>query len=57
MGEREKRLMELKVRLDAVHETVLHALKIHDEEAMDRAMEEQQSILEEYRTISKLQPT
>jgi hypothetical protein len=48
---REMRLIELKERIDAVHEVVLRALRAHDEPTIDRAMEEQHLLLQEYRTL------
>jgi hypothetical protein len=44
-------LTEIKARIDVVHERVLHALRAHDEEEMDRAMEEQHRLLQEYSAI------
>ena len=51
--EREQKLRELKQRLDVCHEQVIHALKNHDDDEMDRAMEQQRSILQEYAAVLK----
>lgn len=48
---REARLIELKARIDTVHEEVLRALRTQDETAMDRAMNEQHVLLQEYRLL------
>ena len=50
---REERLIELKARIDAVHEEVLRALRALDETAIDGAMEEQQVLLQEYRVVPR----
>jgi hypothetical protein len=49
--DREQRLLELKVRIDAVHEVILHALRVHDEEAIDRAMQQQHWLMTEYSAL------
>ena len=51
MNARELRLIQLKQRIDAVHEAVLRALRTQDEAAIDQAMEEQHQLLQEYRTL------
>ena len=48
---REARLHELKLRIDAVHDDVIRALKGLDDEAMDRAMEEQHALMQEYSAL------
>jgi predicted nucleic acid-binding protein len=53
MANREARLHQIKLRIDAVHEDVMRALKALDEEAMDRAMEEQHLLMQEYATLLK----
>ena len=54
--QRDKRLTELKLRLDAVHEIVIHALKAQDDTAIDRVFEQQRQIVEEYNALLKQQP-
>ena len=49
----ETRLHELKVRLDAVHDTIIRALKRHDEDALDRALQEQQRLMREYTELAR----
>jgi hypothetical protein len=51
---RERRLRELKVHIDEVHENVMRALRSMDDEAMNRAMEQQHALLQEYSALLKL---
>jgi hypothetical protein len=50
---REARLHELKLRIDSVHDDVIRALKALDEEAMDRAMEQQHALMQEYAALRR----
>jgi hypothetical protein len=47
------RLHEIKLKIDAVHEDVIVALRRLDEKAMDRAMEEQHALMQEYTALLK----
>lgn len=51
MATREDRLHQLKLRIDAVHEDVIRALKSLDDDAMDRAMEEQHELMQQYSAL------
>ena len=58
--QREKRLTELKARIDTVHEILLHAIRKLDEAAIDKAMDQQHQLMQEYTALRKLaspQPT
>ena len=50
---RERRLRELKAHIDEVHENVMRALRSMDDEAMNRAMEQQRTLLQEYTALLK----
>ena len=49
----EKRLLELKTRLDAIDDAVIHALRGHDDLAIERAMEQQSVLLRRYTELLK----
>lgn len=51
--DREKRLVELKARIDEVHEIVLRAMRSLDEDAIERAMEQQHELMQEYHALRK----
>jgi hypothetical protein len=51
--ERERQLTELKARIDSVHEVILRAFRSMDERAVDRAMDEQHELMQEYTALRR----
>ena len=49
----EERLMQLKGRIDAVHDILGDAFRKLDEAAIDRAMEEQTQLMQEYSALPR----
>jgi hypothetical protein len=45
------RLIALKARIDAIHDTVIHALRRNDEATVDRALAQQREVVVEYTAL------
>jgi hypothetical protein len=47
----EPALQRLRARIGAIHDVIMHALRMRDYSTADRALEQQRALMEEYRLM------